>query len=81
MNYKRMTKADLIVENWNMKYPVGTIVTLRKDDDSTLTTTTRYPAEVSASGHAVGWFTGVSGYYLLERATPMQRDLDERRLG
>jgi hypothetical protein len=69
----RITKAELIVENWNLRYPVGTIVTVKKDDGSTLTTTTRFPAEVSASGHAVGWFTGISGYYLLDRATPIAK--------
>lgn len=65
------TKAELIVENWNLKHPVGISVKLRKDSGEVVETTTRYPAEVSASGHAVGWFVGVSGYYLLDRATPV----------
>lgn len=66
------TKAELMVENWNLKHPVGTRVKLRKDSGDVTETMTRCPAEVSASGHAVCWFTGISGYYLLDRATPME---------
>lgn len=65
----RQRIARLEVENWNLKHPVGTAVDLRKDSGEVVATKTKYPAEVSASGHAVGWFEGVSGYYLLDRAT------------
>lgn len=65
-----MTKAELLVENWNLKHPVGTPVFLLKDGGQRIATKTRSEAEVSASGHAVCWFEGVSGHYLLERATP-----------
>lgn len=70
------TKAELMVENWNLKHPVGTHVFLRKDSGQIQATKTRSEAEVSASGHAVCWFEGVTGYYLLDRATPGQ--LQER---
>lgn len=63
------TKAELIVENWNLKHPVGTSVKLRKDSGDVIETTTRYPAYISDSGHAVCFFEGVRGYYMLDRAT------------
>jgi hypothetical protein len=68
--------SALECENWNLKYPVGTPVVLRRDSASSLSgtvdleTKTRTPAYVADSGHAVCFFEGVSGYYLLERATP-----------
>lgn len=61
--------ADLQVENWNLKHPVGTPVKLRKDSGEVVETKTRYPAYISDSGHAVCFFEGVSGYYMLDRAT------------
>lgn len=64
--------ANLKVENWNLMYPVGTEVDLRKDSGEVMRTKTRTAAEVSASGHAVCWFEKVSGYYLLDRATPVE---------
>lgn len=63
--------AELEVENWNLKHPVGTMVILRKDSGELLRTKTRYPAYISDSGHAVCFFEGVSGYYMLDRATPL----------
>jgi hypothetical protein len=66
---QRKRIAQLEVENWNLKHPVGTPVTVRKDSGELIETKTRYPAELSASGHAVGWLEGISGYYLLDRAT------------
>lgn len=70
MNQKQKIAA-LEVENWNLKHPVGTKVELRKDSGGPIITKTRSEAEVSASGHAVCWFEGVSGYYLLERAVAL----------
>lgn len=65
------TKTELMVENWNLKHPVGTPVKLRKDSGEVLITKTRYSAYISDSGHAVCFFEGVSGYYLLDRATAL----------
>lgn len=70
MNQKQRI-AELEVENWNLKHPVGTMVTLQKDNGEVLHTKTRYPAYISDSGHAVCFFEGVSGYYMLDRATPL----------
>jgi hypothetical protein len=61
--------AALECENWNLKYPIGTAVTLRKDSGEVKETKTRSEAYVCDSGHAVCFFEGVSGYYLLNRAT------------
>lgn len=62
--------AELEVENWNLKYAVGTPVILRRDSGELVNTRTRSLAEVSRSGHAVCWFEGISGCYLLDRAAP-----------
>jgi hypothetical protein len=64
--------SALECENWNLKHPVGTPVTLRKDSGETVQTKTRYAAYVADSGHAVCFFEGVSGYYLLDRATAIE---------
>lgn len=64
--------SGLEVENWNLKHPVGTPVLLSKDSGQVLNTKTRSEAYVCDSGHAVCFFEGVSGYYLLNRATPYQ---------
>lgn len=62
--------AALECENWNLKHPVGTEVVLAKDSGEMKETRTRSEAYVADSGHAVCFFEGVSGYYLLDRATP-----------
>lgn len=61
--------AELEAENWNLKNPVGTEVILHKDSGTDLPTKTRSEAYVCDSGYAVCFFEGVSGYYLLDRAT------------
>ena len=66
---EQLRVSGLECENWNLKYPVGVEVTLRKDTE-TIQTKTRSKAYVSDSGHAVCFFEGVRGWYLLERATP-----------
>jgi hypothetical protein len=62
--------AGLECENWNLKHPVGVKVALLKDGGETIHTRTRSEAYVADSGHAVCFFDAVSGYYLLNRATP-----------
>jgi hypothetical protein len=68
----RLREAKIEVELWNRWYPIGTKVVLHKDSGDHFETTTRSEAEVSASGHAVCWFDGISGYYLLSRAEVVQ---------
>jgi hypothetical protein len=64
--------SALECDNWNLKHFVGTPVRLRKDSGETIETKTRYPAYVADSGHAVCFFEGMAGYYLLNRATPTE---------
>ena len=67
---KCVSKNELIVENWNLKHPIGTLVKLRKDDGTTSISKRRAPKPTFAtlairSGFL---FENVSGYYLLECA-------------
>lgn len=68
----RQKMAELEVENWNLKHPVGTEVTLRLDSGQDRATKTRSEAYVADCGVAACFFEGVSGYYLLDRATAVQ---------
>jgi hypothetical protein len=61
----------LRAENWNLKHKVGTSVVLRKDSGENIQTKTRSEAYVCDAGYAVCFFEGVSGYYLLDRATAL----------
>jgi hypothetical protein len=61
--------AALECENWNLKHSIGTQVTLQTDGVGLIQTKTRSAAYVADSGYAVCFFEGVSGYYLLNRAT------------
>ena len=65
---EQMRVAALECENWNLKHPVGTAVTLTMDSGEIRKTKTRTEAFVCDSGYAVCFFVGVSGYYLLNRA-------------
>lgn len=71
MNHRQKNQriAALEVENWNLKHRVGDTVTVLKDNGDIVPTTTRSAAEITASGHAVIWLTGISGYYMLDRVT------------
>lgn len=73
----KMTALE--VENWNLKHQVGTPVRLRKDL-STIETTTRSEAYICASGHAVIFLEGVSGYYGLDRvdALPQHTESEQK---
>lgn len=65
-------KLRLEVENWNLRYPVGTPVTVRRDresDPATVETKTRSEAYVLSGHSAVIMVEGISGYYLLNRVT------------
>jgi hypothetical protein len=73
MSSKRIAAhiAALEVENWNLKHPVGTAVALRKDNGTDHITKTRSEAYICDAGYPVCFFEGVSGYYLLNRATAL----------
>jgi hypothetical protein len=55
------------VAEFNRRFPVGTAGKLLKDSGETVETTVRHEAYISHSGHLVAFFTGVSGYYLIDR--------------
>lgn len=57
--------------DWNEKYPVGTPVTLKRDSGEVLNTKTRSTAYVSNAGYPVIFLEGVTGYYLMDRVTPV----------
>jgi hypothetical protein len=73
MNAKRKNFRDeemqRICERWNAAHPVGTPVTLENDSGTLVDTKTRSEACVCESGYPVCFFEGISGYYLLARAT------------
>jgi hypothetical protein len=66
---KKLKMATLEADNWNLKYPVGTLVKLKKDNGTEQITRTRSQAYVCDAGCPVAFFDNVSGYYLLERAS------------
>ena len=69
--------AALEAENWNLKHPIGTSVILHTDSKGDVRTNTRSEAYVCDSGYAVCFFEGISGYYLLNRATPFSAEIEE----
>lgn len=75
---ERRRIAALECENWNLKYPVGTTICLHRDSGVLTETKTRSEAYVCDSGHAVCFFEGVSGYYLLDRAKPVNAETGTR---
>lgn len=58
-------------DQFNARFPVGTRVMLRKDNDDTLVTHTISEARVLSGHSAVIWVKGVAGCYLLDRVTPI----------
>lgn len=72
---KRREKAEADCKHWNRLHPVGDACKVTLDNGAVRDTTTRSEAYVSASGHAVIFLTGISGYYLLDRvnAVPVMR--------
>ena len=61
-----------IVEQWNAAYPVGTPVTVRKDNGEIVSTVTTSAAQVLSGHTAVIWVEGISGAYLLARVSPIR---------
>ena len=67
-----MSKNELLVENWNMKHPIGTPVRCQfaKGCDWRQTTT-RSEAFLANDGAPVVFLENVSGYYHLSHVTPI----------
>lgn len=64
INKKEQEKVDA----WNAKYPVGQKVIVTLDNGEEKVTTTWHKATVLSGHTAVGWFNGVRGCYVLDRA-------------
>ena len=64
---KQKTERELqnIVDDFNLKFPVGTQVVLKKDTE-VVQTVVESPAEILGGHSAVGWFRGVRGCYAIE---------------
>jgi hypothetical protein len=62
------------VDDWNAKNPVGTPVTVRKDDGTIVHSITRSEAWLLGDHTPVVMVDGISGGYLLERVKPERRD-------
>lgn len=67
---KRAEKFTEQVDGWNANYPVGTPVTVTRDDGDKLETATRSIAWTLYGGTAVIMVDGIAGAYLLERTAP-----------
>ena len=59
--------AQNSVELWNATHFVGQRVSVRRDNGSVTSTTTRSEAQISSGGQAVIFLDGIAGYYLLDR--------------
>lgn len=58
------------VENFNLKNPIGTEVSVRKDSGAIHIGNTRSEAYIGESGYPVIFVDGISGCYLLDRVEP-----------
>lgn len=73
---QRCARAGKAAQDWNEAHPIGTPVSVRKDDGTVLETHTRSVAwtlgeSCHGPGHtAVVSVNGISGGYSLERVTP-----------
>lgn len=63
-DYKHQEK---LVRDWNEKYPVGTQVIVRKDDETEVRTETVHEATMLSGHTAVAWLKDISGCYSLDR--------------
>ena len=73
----KMTKecAQSICDQFNKRYPTGTLVVLIKDLGEVEHTTTKWPAEVSVNGPVIG-LNCPGGKWLLERIIPDVEGVD-----
>jgi hypothetical protein len=67
MPKRKKSKSDLrkLVDRFNVSFPIGTPVILRRDSGE-LETVVRGSAEVLQGHSAVAWFQGISGAYSIE---------------
>lgn len=64
-------KPQEICNDWNAKYPIGTLVKVHRDNGEILSTSTRPRAQLlSRRGVSVIWVRNVAGCYTLDRVVP-----------
>jgi len=56
------------IDKFNAECPVGSDIILTMDDGATIETTVRHEATIIGGHSAVGWFDGITGCYMLDRA-------------
>ncbi len=71
MKQPNLAKLQTQVDDFNNRFPVGTLVRVRLDNGQTKDTKTRSPAQVLSGHSAVVWLEGISGCYMLERVSPL----------
>lgn len=71
---KRNTDPAIEVDVWNLNYPVGTPVLVRRDDGTLTQTVTTHEASILGGHTAVVWLKDIRGAYALERVSPFFRE-------
>jgi hypothetical protein len=75
---EKKSPSEVQVEEWNEHCPVGTLVSVTKDDGEKVNTKTRSEAwmlgaDSTSKGHTpVVLLEGISGAYLLSQVTPLK---------
>ena len=67
MRRPSLQTLNLLVENFNLKYPVGTEVVVKRDSGEKLRTKTRSAAWMLSGHTPVIMVEGISGAYALDR--------------
>ncbi len=79
MGGENYVKAEQkLVDAWNALHPVGTPVTVRRDNGFILYTETRSVAWLLSNGDAVVQVQGISGCYKLDRVQPRHAERQDR---
>jgi hypothetical protein len=64
---KTLKRLSALVEKFNQDCPVGTIVTVKKDDGTSITSKVNAPAELLGGHTPVGWVEDMRSCFALER--------------
>jgi hypothetical protein len=73
MMARKSNREKELCDRWNKLHPIGTAVTVTKDDGRKLFTVTRSEAWLLGSGTAVISVEGISGGYKLTRVSAQRR--------
>lgn len=67
-----LKSLNAAVERFNCEMPVGSLVSVRRDNGDVVATRVRARAEVLGGHSAVAWFDGIAGCYAIDRAMSME---------